>query len=201
LLLVVRHIYEGDPDVALDSLQLELQALAQLEIERPERLVEQQHRRPVDQRARQRDPLLLAAGQLARLALGLPGEPDSLELLPHPLPDLLLADALPPQAEGDVLLDAQVREERVALEDGVRRALERRQPFHVHAVDRDPPFGRLLEAGHHPQRGGLAAPARPQQREELAMLHAQRKLPDRGEVAEALGYAVKLDACLSRLAW
>jgi hypothetical protein len=36
-------------------------ALAQLEVERAERLVEQQHGGAVDERARQRDALLLAA--------------------------------------------------------------------------------------------------------------------------------------------
>ena len=46
--------------------QLELQLLAQLGVQRSERLVEQQHGRPQHQRPGQRDPLLLAAGQLVR---------------------------------------------------------------------------------------------------------------------------------------
>ena len=71
LLLVVRHVDERDADVALDALQLDLQLLAQLQVERAERLVEQQHGGAVDERARERDALLLAARELARLALGL----------------------------------------------------------------------------------------------------------------------------------
>ena len=71
LLLVVRHVDERDADVALDALELDLQLLAQLEVERAERLVEQQHGGPVHERAREGDALLLAAGELARLALGL----------------------------------------------------------------------------------------------------------------------------------
>ena len=59
---------EGDADLALDALQLDLHLLAQLEVEGAERLVEQEHARVVDERARQRDPLLLPAGQLVRLA-------------------------------------------------------------------------------------------------------------------------------------
>ena len=43
-------------------LELDLHLLAQLQVERAERLVEQQHLRPVDERAGQRDPLSLAAG-------------------------------------------------------------------------------------------------------------------------------------------
>ena len=48
--------------------QLELGLAAQLLVERRERLVEQQHARPLDQRARERHPLALAAGELVRLA-------------------------------------------------------------------------------------------------------------------------------------
>ena len=47
----------------------ELHLLAELEVERAERLVEEEHARPAHERARERDPLLLAAGELARLAV------------------------------------------------------------------------------------------------------------------------------------
>ena len=81
LLLVVGDVDEGDPDLALDLLQLDLQALAELQVERAERLVEQQHLRQVDQRPRQRHPLLLAAGELGGAAVRLRREADPLELL------------------------------------------------------------------------------------------------------------------------
>ena len=70
LLLIVRHVDEGDADVLLDALELDLQLLAQAQVQRAERLVEQQRARPVDERAGERDALLLAAGELRRLALG-----------------------------------------------------------------------------------------------------------------------------------
>src|SRR5205807_6038321 len=41
LVLVVGHVDEGDPDRVLDSLELYLHLLAQLQVERPERLVQQ----------------------------------------------------------------------------------------------------------------------------------------------------------------
>ena len=56
------------PDLGLDPLELDLHLPAQLEVERAERLVEQQHLGPVDERPGQGDPLLLAAGELRRLA-------------------------------------------------------------------------------------------------------------------------------------
>ena len=45
LLLVVRDHDEGDADVALDRLELDLHGLAELQVQRAERLVEQQHLR------------------------------------------------------------------------------------------------------------------------------------------------------------
>jgi hypothetical protein len=42
LLLVVRDVDEGQPDLLLDLLELDLHRLAQLQVERAERLVEQQ---------------------------------------------------------------------------------------------------------------------------------------------------------------
>ncbi len=70
LFLVVRHDHERDAELLLQVHQLELRVLAQLLVERAERLVEQQQLRPLHQRARERDALALAAGQLVRLALG-----------------------------------------------------------------------------------------------------------------------------------
>ena len=68
LLLVVRDVDEGDPELLLDPLQLDLQLLAELEVERPERLVEQERLRPVHDRAGERDALALAARELGGLA-------------------------------------------------------------------------------------------------------------------------------------
>ena len=70
-------------DLGLDPLELDLHRPAQLEVERAERLVEQQHLGAVDQRAGQGDPLLLAAGELGRLLARLALELDQLEHLAH----------------------------------------------------------------------------------------------------------------------
>ena len=62
----MRHVDERRAELVLDALQLELHLLAKLHVERAERLVEEQRRRPVDERPRERDALLLAAGELPR---------------------------------------------------------------------------------------------------------------------------------------
>ena len=82
----MRDVDERDPDLVLDALELELHLLAELEVERAERLVEQQHARVVDERARERDALLLPARELARLAALAAREVDELEDLARRAP-------------------------------------------------------------------------------------------------------------------
>jgi hypothetical protein len=67
--------------------------------------------------------LLLAARELGRLALGQVLELDELQSVGGLGVDVLDAAAL--EAEGDVLLDVQVREEGVVLEHRVDRTLGR----------------------------------------------------------------------------
>ena len=81
LLLVVRHVDERRAELVLDPLQLELHLLAELHVERAERLVEQERRRTVDERARERDALLLAARELLRPAALEPSSVDDAEQL------------------------------------------------------------------------------------------------------------------------
>jgi len=66
LVLAMRDVDKGDAEIPLQPLQLLPHAHAQKRIERRKRLVEQKDTRLGDQRARQRDPLLLAAGKLRR---------------------------------------------------------------------------------------------------------------------------------------
>ena len=81
LLLVVGHEHERRADLAMDPRQLGLHLLAELEVERSERLVEEEHGRPLGEGAGQGHPLLLAAGHLGRQPPVEPAEPDELEVL------------------------------------------------------------------------------------------------------------------------
>ena len=127
------HVHERDADLGLDPLELDLHLPAQLEVERAQRLVEQQHLRAVDQRAGERDALLLAAGELRRAALAEAAELDELEHVVDLLLDVL--DAAATQPERDVLEDVEVREQRVALEHRVHRPLVGLEPADVLAGD------------------------------------------------------------------
>src|SRR5256885_158709 len=61
LFLVVGDVDEGDPDLFLDLFKLDLHLLPELEVERAERLVEQQDLGFVDHRSGKGDPLALPA--------------------------------------------------------------------------------------------------------------------------------------------
>jgi hypothetical protein len=61
LALVVGDEDEGDAGLVLNALELDLHVLAQFEIERRERLIEEQHLGPVGECASECDALLLAA--------------------------------------------------------------------------------------------------------------------------------------------
>jgi hypothetical protein len=58
-LLVMGDIDERDADPALEFLQFDLHRLPQLEVERPQWFIEQEHFGFVDERPRQSDPLSL----------------------------------------------------------------------------------------------------------------------------------------------
>ncbi len=113
--------------------------------------------------------------------------------------DLGLGDLLALEAEGDVPLDVEVREQRVGLEDRVDVALVGRLLGDVLAAEVDAALGRVLEAADHPQRRRLAAARRAEQRVEGAALDRERELVDGGHLAEALGDALEVDVGLAAL--
>ncbi len=182
--LVVRHVDERDADFLLQVDELDLQLLAQLRVERGERLVEQQHRRMRDERARDRDALLLPAGQLVRIAPVEADEPNVLERgLDARLP-LAGRRAGHLQRKRDVALDRHVREQRVALEHRAHRARFGRAAGEVLAVEQDAARVGKVEARDHPQQRRLAAAGRTEQREEFAGLDREADVVDGREVAE-----------------
>jgi hypothetical protein len=93
----------------------------------------------------------------------------------------------------DVVLDRHVREQRVALEDGVGVATERRQVVDVDARDANASRVRPHEPADDPHRRRLAAAARAQDREELARRDLEREVGDGLEVAVAHGDGLERD--------
>ena len=159
-LLVVGDEDRRDAQRLLDLLQALAQLRADLDVERAERLVEQQHPRLVRERPRERDALLLAARELALVAVAEPAQADEVEQLFAPLAALGLLDAADAQAELDVPRHRHVPEDRVVLEDEPDVALLRREVRDVAAGDADRSLVRQHEAGDQAQDRALAAAAR-----------------------------------------
>ncbi|GAQ68276.1 hypothetical protein SsS58_08735 [Streptomyces scabiei] len=186
LFLIVRHIDDGQAEFLLDGLDLHLQLVTQLLVQRAERFVHQDDRRAVDQRPAQGDPLLLTTGQLARLAAAEPGQARDLQRLPHPAADLVLRNAPQGEREGDVLTDRHVREEQVLLEDEPQAPLLRREAGDVPAADGDGAGVGFAEPGDHHQRRGLARAGGAEEGDELPRGDLHGRLVDGDDAAVGL---------------
>src|SRR5207253_7579485 len=116
LALVVGDVDRGDADLTLQALELDLHVVAQLLVEGAEGLVEKEDGGARDEGPGEGDPLLLAAGELARIPRAIRGQPDELERLDEPRH----------RAEGRRLAAARRAQEREELAgvDGERHAVQ-----------------------------------------------------------------------------
>ena len=169
---------------------------AQLRVEVRQRLVHQERGRLAHDRATHRHALALPARQCRRPAVEQILETQHVGHLFDPRGDLSLRRAAHLEAVPQVLAHGHVRVQRVALEDHRDVAVARREVGHVAAADRDRARGHLLEAGEHPQERALAAPRRPDEHHELAVLDAEGDVVD-GDHASGvfLGQRFDRDLC------
>ena len=123
---------------------------------------------------RQRDALLLAAGNLARLAFRELLHLHQLQHVGDTRIDLVTALAKHLQPKADVFGDRHMRKQRIALEDCVDRPLERRQQGDVLVIQEDLAVRGKLEPGDEAQQRCLAATRRPKQGEELVLADRHR---------------------------
>ena len=188
---------EGDADLLLDVLELLLHLLAQLQVERAKRLIEQQHARLVDERAGDGDALLLAAGKLGHVAVGVVLKAHKAQHTHDLLLDNVLRLFLERQAEGDVVVNVHVGEESVLLEDGVDLALVGRDADDVLAVEEDLALARLQKAAENAQKRRFAAARGAEQRDELIFVNVKRDaLENDLSVLKALDDVLELDKLL-----
>ena len=171
----MRDIYERDAEFLFEAHQLVLHLLTELEVERAERLIEQQHTRLVHDRPCHRYPLLLTARKLVDAAVLETIQVDEFEGVRHFLLYLGLRSVLYPEAECDVLAHAHMREERVVLEHGIDRSLIGRHVRDVFAFEVYSALIRLFEACYDAQGRRFAAARRSQQRDEFILVHDKVK--------------------------
>ena len=133
-----------------------------------------------DERTRDRDALLLAAGELARQVTGAVGEPDLGEQRLRALAQLVALDPGRREPELDVLERRQRRDQVELLEDEAEGAQPQlceivvAQLREVAALEEDAAAGRPVERAQQLQQRRLARSARALERDELAGLDRQR---------------------------
>ena len=185
--LVVGHVDRGLAECLVQLLDLGPHLDAELGVEIGERLVEQEERRVADQRPAHRDPLALAAGELAGLAIEQAFDLEKLGDARHRRILLRLRHAAALHAEGDVLPHRHRRVERIGLEHHGDVAVLRRNAVDDAAADRDLTRGDRLEAGDHGKQRRLPAAGRPDQHDEFAGLDLEVDAFEDLDRAEPLG--------------
>jgi hypothetical protein len=179
----MRDVHHRDAKRPLNMADLLAHFLPQLRVEVRQRLVHQAHRRLGDDRAAQRNALLLAAGKLRGLAIEKLGEPEKTGDALQPRLALLLRDLAHAQPEDDVLGDGKMRKQRIRLEHHRDVALRRRQLRHVAPADENAALIRRLETGDQAQGRRFAAARRPEQNIERAFVEREREPIDRANLS------------------
>ena len=189
--LVVRDQHGGDAELALHGADGAPQLFADLRVERAEGLIEQQHLRLVRQRARHRDALLLAAGELPGQALVHALERHELEQFLAARAPLGRLHAPHAQREFDVVRHGHVAEQGVVLEHEADATVAGANVGDVAAMQRNAAVVDAGETRDGPQQGALAAARWPQQHEELALAHLDRYVVDDRLILIPLGDLVE----------
>ena len=117
LLLIVGHINEGDAEFFLKLLEFHPHLGSQLGVEGAQRFVEEENLRFADDGAGQGDALALATGKLSRLAGDEIAQRGHLHDAFDTTCDIRRRDAFHTEAEGDVFVNCEMREEGVILKN------------------------------------------------------------------------------------
>ncbi len=182
---------------ALQPQDLALEFGPHQRVDGTEGLVHEQDVRVDREGARHPDALLLAAGELRRVAIRERRvEPDGLDERHGVSPRLRLRHALQARDGGDVVDHLAVRQQPGLLHDvpDAPAQLHRVGAGDVVAVDEDLSAGRVDHSVDHAQDGGLAAAGRPDEDDELARRDDQAEIVDsKRSVGELLRDSAKFD--------
>ena len=159
LLLVMGDENKGDACGLLQVFQLLLHVLAQLQVESGQRLVQQQHLRPVDNGPCYGHTLLLSAGKAGNAALVKALQCHQIQHLADLLVNHIPLFLLFTKGKGDVFINIQMGEEGVTLKHRVDVALVGRQIVDPVSHEKHITGVRGLKPADNPQRCGFAASA------------------------------------------
>ena len=172
-LLIVRDEDERDAELALQLDELALHVLPELQVERRQRLIEEQHLGLVHDGARDGNTLLLPARELRHLGVLIAVEVDEFQRIADLVADIAFILALDAQAERDIIRDIHMRKQRILLENRIHLTLLRRHLRDILSLEQDAALIRCLKAADKPQERRLSTAGRSQQGHELILMHRQ----------------------------
>ncbi len=172
----MRDKHERDAELTLKRFQLVLHLLAQLVVQRGEGFIQQEQARFVDHGAGNGHTLLLTTGKLMRLALGKRLQLYHAQGFGNPRWDLAGRCFLHPQAKRHVLKHGHVREQGIALKDGIDVAIFGWNLGYVLVLKMDMAVIDAFQPGDKAQDGGFAAAGGAEQREKLTVIDGQIKV-------------------------
>ncbi|CAM2152096.1 hypothetical protein PT2222_270114 [Paraburkholderia tropica] len=185
--LIVRHVDHRGLQFVVQAREFEAHLHAQRGVEVRERFVEQKHLGLARDRPPDRHALTLTARKLLGLAIEQMVDVQDLRGVLHGRVDLGLLRARELEAERHVVVQRHVRIKRIRLEHHRDAALGGRHVVHARAVDRQVAATDVFETGDHPHQRGLAAAARADEHDELAITDIEV------HVAQHFGFVVALE--------
>ncbi|ELZ67519.1 phenol hydroxylase [Haloferax prahovense DSM 18310] len=196
LRLVVSDVDGGDAEVLLQALELRPHLRAKFGVQVGQRLVHQEHLGVAHDGAPEGDPLLLAAGEFAGLAVEQVGDAEHGRRLLDEFVDVGVAHVsrlLQPEAH--VPADGHVRVQRVRLEHHRDVPVARRAVVHPVVAESNLALGDGFQPRNHAERGRFPAPRGTDEDEELAVLDGHGGVVDGDDfgaaVVEELRYVVE----------
>ena len=132
--LIMRHIDKGDPQLVMHGFQFQLHLLAHLQIQCAQRLIKEQDIRFINNRPGNGDALLLSAGKRGYPPLFKPFQIHDFQYVFYLLPDLFFRQVFQIETERDIIINIQVREQRIPLEYRIDRPSVGRELADVFAV-------------------------------------------------------------------
>ena len=156
-------IYKRYAESLLNVFKLNLHILAELEIERSERLVKKEDSRLNGKRTGNCDTLLLTARKRIDISSFKAVEVDKIKHFLNRLANFLFLHLLDTKSERNVLVNIQVRKQRITLKNGVYLSLMRRYTIDNFILKDNLSAVRFKESGDDTKCGCFSATRRSQQ--------------------------------------
>ncbi|MPM42412.1 hypothetical protein SDC9_89077 [bioreactor metagenome] len=147
----MRNKNKSDPEALLQFPQFVLHVRAQLQVQRRQRLIQQQHIRFVDYRSGDCNPLLLATRHFTDFTVFIAFQLDHFQGFFHLSHNLILRHFLDRQSKCNVIENIHVRKQGIVLENCIDFASVRRNVIYSFAIDFDDAFRSVREAGYQTQ--------------------------------------------------